>query len=174
MFHLHKMSILDDTYCHFCEKLITKEDWNKHLYSSRHLHKEAHGYWPAYFINGKPSGNESIILEKAFWNMIFATRDVKEVYELLITYSMMTTNLKNYIPDCEEFRNEFRDMVKIHFEYDMYNKFSGGDDRFSDSVTLEGTVISWLSNIRRLGGPIPNNASDYSFDAMLELKHKAF
>ena len=43
------MSFLDDTYCQLCERFITKEQWNKHLYSSRHLHKKAFGYCPAYF-----------------------------------------------------------------------------------------------------------------------------
>ena len=37
------MSISDDTYCQLCERLITTEDWNKQLFSSRHLYKEAHG-----------------------------------------------------------------------------------------------------------------------------------
>ena len=27
------MSFLDDTYCQLCEKFITKEQWNKNLYS---------------------------------------------------------------------------------------------------------------------------------------------
>ena len=45
------MSFLDDTYCQLCERFITKEQWNEHLYSSRHLHKKAHGYTPAYFPN---------------------------------------------------------------------------------------------------------------------------
>ena len=38
------MSFLDDTYCQLCERFITKEQWNIHLYSSRHLHKKAFGY----------------------------------------------------------------------------------------------------------------------------------
>ena len=43
------MSFLDDTYRQLFERFITKEQWNKHLYSSRHLHKKAYGYTPAYF-----------------------------------------------------------------------------------------------------------------------------
>ena len=30
----------NDTYCHFCEKFISAELWNKHLYTSRHIHRE--------------------------------------------------------------------------------------------------------------------------------------
>ena len=48
------MSFLDDTYCQLCERFITKEQWNKHLYSSRHLHKKA------YFPNRRLIGDESI------------------------------------------------------------------------------------------------------------------
>ena len=43
------MSILDDTYCQLCEGLTTNEQWNKHLFSSRHLHREVNGFWPTYF-----------------------------------------------------------------------------------------------------------------------------
>ena len=106
--------------------------------------------------------------------MIFATRDVTEVDEFFITNFMRTTNSKNYIPDCEEFRKEFRHMVESQFEHDLYNKSFGGEDTFSDSVTLEDRVNSWLSIIKWLGGPIPNNVFDYSFDEMLELKHRDF
>ena len=38
------MSFFNDTYCQIGERLDTKEQWNEHLYSSRHLHREAHGY----------------------------------------------------------------------------------------------------------------------------------
>ena len=37
------MSVLDDTYGHFCGRFITKEQWNNHFYSNRHLHKEVNG-----------------------------------------------------------------------------------------------------------------------------------
>ena len=26
------------------QKSITKEEWNRHLFSSKHLHREAHGF----------------------------------------------------------------------------------------------------------------------------------
>ena len=87
------MSFSNDTYCQLCERLITKEQGNKHLYSSRHLHKKAYGYTPAYFPNRKLTGDEDCILEKSFWKMIFATRDIKEVDEFLITKFMMVKNM---------------------------------------------------------------------------------
>ena len=90
------MSFLDDTYCQLCERFITKEQWNKHLYSSRHLHKKAYGYTPAYFPQRKLTGDESIKLEKAFWKVFFATRDIKEVEDFWWTYFIMTTNMKDY------------------------------------------------------------------------------
>ena len=65
------MSFLDDTLCQICESFITKEDWTNHLYSNRHLQREAHGYLPAYFPQKILTGDENIIFEKAFWKMFF-------------------------------------------------------------------------------------------------------
>ena len=73
------------------------------------------------FSTKKLTGDEGSILEKAFWKMIFATRDIKEVDEFLITYFMMVTNLKYYFTDSEEFREEFRVMIECQFEQDLYN-----------------------------------------------------
>ena len=47
------MALFNDTYCQTCEKFITKEECNKHLLSSGHLHGEVNGYWPAYFPQRK-------------------------------------------------------------------------------------------------------------------------
>ena len=58
------MSFIDDTYCQLCESFITKEQWNKHLYSSRHLHNKAYGYKPAYLLNRRLIGDEANTLEK--------------------------------------------------------------------------------------------------------------
>ena len=43
------MAFFNDTYCHFFERFITEEQWNKHLYSNRHIHREVNVYWPAFF-----------------------------------------------------------------------------------------------------------------------------
>ena len=60
------MALFNDTYCQLCERFIAKGQWNKHLHSSRHLHKEMRGYWLAYFPKRKLTSDESSILEKAF------------------------------------------------------------------------------------------------------------
>ena len=38
------MSFSNDTYCQICGRFTTKEEWHKHLYSSRHLRREVNGY----------------------------------------------------------------------------------------------------------------------------------
>ena len=86
--------MLHDTYCQLCEKLISKEQWNKHLFSCRHIHREVNGYWPAFFRQRKLTRDEGSILKKASWNMIFGTKDIKKVDEFLTTSFMMVTNLK--------------------------------------------------------------------------------
>ena len=60
------MSFFNDTYRQICDRFITKEQWNKHVYSSSHLHREVNGYWPAFFPRRKLTKDESSILEKAF------------------------------------------------------------------------------------------------------------
>ena len=80
------MSVLDDTYCQLCARLITKEQWNKHLFSSRHLHQEVNGYSQAYFPQKKLTRDEEVIIEKTFWKMIFVNRAIKVVDEFLRTY----------------------------------------------------------------------------------------
>ena len=67
------MAFFKDTYCQIGERFITKEQWNKHLYSSRHLHREVNGYWPAYFPQRKLTRDESSRLENALWVMIFGS-----------------------------------------------------------------------------------------------------
>ena len=75
------MSFFNDTYCQLCDRFITKEQWNKHLYSNRQFHRDVNSFWPTYFPQTKLVKDENIILEKVFWKMVFATRDIKEVEE---------------------------------------------------------------------------------------------
>ena len=63
---------------------------------NRHLHREANGYWPAYFPARKLVRDGNIIIEKAFWKVFFAARDIKEVEEFWLSYFLMITNLKEY------------------------------------------------------------------------------
>ena len=73
------MALFNDTYCHFCERVITKEQWKKRLCSSRHLHGEVNGYWPAFFPQRKLV-DEGSRLEKAFWEMILGNENALAVY----------------------------------------------------------------------------------------------
>ena len=166
------MSILDDIYCQICDRYITKEDWNKHLYSSRHLHREVNGYWPAYFPQRKLTGEESMILEKAFWKMIYANRASEQMHEFLITYFMMVTNLKNYCLECEEFKKEYKEMLTEQFEHDLINKSFSSEIKENESDTFQIRVNAWHKIIRN-GGPIPNKISDYSFIETIELAKAA-
>ena len=85
------MALFKDVYCQICDRFYTKEQWNKHLYSSRHLHRTVNGYWPAYFPQRKPIREEGVKLEKAFWEMIFvSSTECVEVYDFL----------KKYISEC--------------------------------------------------------------------------
>ena len=136
------MSFLDDTYCQLCERFITKERWNKRLYSSRHLHREINGYWPAYFRQRKWIGDEASILEKAFRKMFFATRDINEVEDFWWTYFMMTTNMKDYFlkENENEVRKVFRDTMEGQFEHGLYNKSFSNQLEADDEFTLQQRI----------------------------------
>ena len=49
------MALFNNIYCQICDIFFIKEQWNKHLCSSRHLHGEVNGCWPAYFPQRKQS-----------------------------------------------------------------------------------------------------------------------
>ena len=105
--------------------------------------------------------------------MIFSTRNIKQVEEFWLKNFNMTTKMMVNIPDCDEFKNEFRDFMEDQFERSFYNESFGGEDRFIDSVTLEDRIESLLTIIECLGGPKPNNSFASGFDEMLGLQHKA-
>ena len=92
------MPLFNDLYCQFCDRFITKERWNKHLYSSRHLHREINGYCPTFFPQRKLTTYEGMKLEKVFWEMIFVTGECVEVYDFSKTYFRMCTNINNKVP----------------------------------------------------------------------------
>ena len=65
-----------------------------------------------------------MILEKAFWEMIFGSENVLHVYSFLKKYIMMDTKMKNYItlePDDDDadFRYKYRDVMIAQFEQDF-------------------------------------------------------
>ena len=70
------MEIFNDLFCQICDRKSTKEDWIKHLYRSRHLHREKNGYWPAFFPQRKLKRDEGMKLEESFWGRFFRPMDV--------------------------------------------------------------------------------------------------
>ena len=89
------------------------------------------------------TGDESIKLEKAFWKMFFATRDIKEVERFWYTYFMMTTNMKDYFvrENEDDVRKVFRDTMEGQFEHDLYNKsFSNQFESGDENDTLQQTI----------------------------------
>ena len=92
------MTLFNDTYCQICDRFLTRERWHKHVYSSRHLHREINDYWPALFLQRKRTRDEGMKLEKVFWEMIFVTDECVEVYDSLKTYFKMCTIINNYVP----------------------------------------------------------------------------
>ena len=103
------MALFNNVYCQICDRFIKKEQWNKHLYSSRYLDGEVNAYWPAFFPQRKLTRDEVMKLEKAFWEMIFVTDECIEVYDFLKLYFRMCTNLKNYVPVRPWFGDENED-----------------------------------------------------------------
>ena len=135
------MAFLDETYCQLYERFITIEQWNQHLYSSGHLHREVNCYWPAYFTQRKLTADEGSILEKSFWKMFFATRHITEVEEFWLRKFRMTTNLRNYIREYkEELRKVFRDTIEVHFEHDLYKKSISNQVESDETDTLQQRI----------------------------------
>ena len=128
------MVLLNDISCQICERFITEGQRNRHLYSSRHLHREVNGYWPAYFPQKKLLGDEGMKLEKTFWQMFFGNEVVLSVYGILRAYFMMVTNLNEYVEDDDDddkdgFGYPYRDNILAHFKQDIYYKSFSLQDR---------------------------------------------
>ena len=93
------MALFNDIFCQICDRFYTKEQWNKHLYSNRHLHGEINGYWPAFFPQRKLTRDEGIKLEKAFWEVILTSNDNDlALFEFLKLYFRMCTNITDHVP----------------------------------------------------------------------------
>ena len=73
------MALFNDVFCQIFDRLITKEQWNKHLFSSRHLHKKVNGYWPEFFQQRNITRDEGMKLGKVFWEMIFVNDECVEM-----------------------------------------------------------------------------------------------
>ena len=93
------MALFNDIFCQIGDRFYTKEQWKKHLYSSRHLHREINGFWPEFFPQRKLTRDESIKLEKAFWEVIFTSNDNDlALFEFLKLYFRMCTNITDHVP----------------------------------------------------------------------------
>ena len=152
---------------------MTKEQWNNHLSSRRHLHQEVNGYHPDFFPQRKLGKHENIILEKALWKMFLATRDIEELEEFWLIYFMMTTYMTDYIlKDIGELRKLFRDAMEGQFEHDLYIKSFSNQLESDETDTLQ-QKIDWWSVVVDRGGPIPNDIFDCSFAELYNLYRKA-
>ena len=103
--------------------MFTKELWNKHRYSSRHLHTEVNGYWSACFPQGKLTRTESSKLEKDFWEKILGSENAWAVYGFLKAYFMMVTNMNDYVKNDDDTDDDFwchyRDNLIAQVEQDL-------------------------------------------------------
>ena len=123
------MALFNDTYCQNCDRFITKEQWNKHPFSSDgHLHRKVNGYWPMYFPQRKLTRDEGCKLEKDAWEIIFTTKDCIEGYEFLKSSSKMCTKINNYVPirpwsgdenEEEQWGYVYRDDMIAQFKEDL-------------------------------------------------------
>ena len=64
--------------------------------------------------------------------MFFTTRKIEEVDEFLIIYFTRATIMNDYLIDCNEFRNEFRDIMDGQSEHDLYKRSFSSDGKFYD------------------------------------------
>ena len=88
-----------------------------------------------------------------FLEIFFATRSIEEVDELLITYFLMSTKLRDRKVDYEELSTFFRCMMEQFIHY-LLNKFFSNEVE-NESDFLEDRLKMWSSTLTR--GLIPNN-----------------
>ena len=166
------MTLSNDKFCQMCDRLSAKERWNKHLYSSRHLHREVNGFRPAFCPQRKLTRDEGMKLEKVFWEMIFVSDECVEVYDLLKTYFRMCTYMNNYVPvrawfDDPDEEEQWgcgynRDDMIAQFKQDLYKNFTLQDQgKYTVIDTLENTIKFWINFISNAQGPIPDNLYDF-------------
>ena len=170
------MTIFNDMFCQICDRFYTKEQWKKHLHSSRYLHREVNGYWPAFFPQKKLTRDEGAKLEKTFREMVFVSSEERiEVYDFLKTYFRMCTNISNHVPirlwfdnpdEEEQWGARYRDDMIAQFKQDLYNKnFTLQDQGKDDPIdTLDNRIKFWINCISNAQGPVPDNLYDYGYN----------
>ena len=137
---------------------------------------KTYGYTPAYFRNRKLTSDEGSILDKAFWKMFFATRDIKEVGEFWLTYFMMTTNMIEYFLEekYDEATKVFRDTMEGQFEHNLYSKFFSNQlESDEDGIDTLQQRIKWCMVVIDRRGLIPHNVYDYTLGELFGLYRKA-
>ena len=153
------MALFNDIFCQICDRFYTKERWNKHLYSSRHLHREINGYWPMFFPQRKLTRDEGMRLERAFWEMIYMSNDNDlALFDFLKLFFRMCTNITDHVPirpwfddpdEEEQWGYGYRDDMIAQFEQDLYNKNYTLQDQGKDDPidTLEKRIKFWINII---------------------------
>ena len=172
------MAFFNDIFCQICDRFYTKERWNKHLFSSRHLQREVNGYWPAFFPQRKLTRDEGIKLEKAFWEVILTSNDNDlALFDFLKLYFRMCTNITDHVPirywdyyddgnEEEQWGYGYKDDMIAQFRQDIYNKNFTLQDRGKDNPidTLENTIKFWINIISNDQGPVPDNLYDDDYN----------
>ena len=174
------MVIFNDIFCQICDRFYTKEQWNKHLYSSRHLNREVNGYWPAFFSQRKLTRDEGSRLEKAFWQVILTSSDNDNdlvLFDFLKIYFRMCTNITDHVPlrywdyyndgnEEEQWGYGYIDDMIAQFQQDIYNKNYTLQDQDKDNPidTLENRTKFWINIITNDQGPVPDNLYDYDYN----------
>ena len=172
------MAIFNDVFCQICDRFYTKERWNKHLYSSRHLHREVNGYWPSFFPQRKLFKDEGVKLEKAFWEVILSSNDNDlALFDFLKLYFRMCTNITDHVPirywdyyddgnEEEQWGYGYRDDMIAQFKQDLYNKHFALQDQGKDDPidTLDNRIKFWINIIEEYGGSMPDNVYDYDYN----------
>ena len=171
------MALFNDIFCQICDRFYTKERWNRHLYSSRHLHKEINGYWRMFFPQRKLTRDEGIKLEKAFWQVFLTSSDNDNdlvLFDFLKLFFRMCTNITDHVPirywdyyndgnEEEQWGYGYKDDMIAQFKQDIYNKNYTLQDQGKDDPidTLENRIKFWTNNISNDQGPLPDNLYDY-------------
>ena len=93
----------------------------------------------------------------------FATRDIKNLDEFLLTKFIITTNMKDcFSEDNQEIRKDITDTMEGQFEHNLYNKFLNNQPESDETDTLLRR-IEWCMMVVDRGGPILNSVYDNSF-----------
>ena len=170
------MALFNDIFCQICDRFFTKERWNKHLYSSRQLHREINGYWPMFFPQRKLTRDEGMRLERAFWELIYMSNDNDlALFDFLKIYFRMCTNITDHIPihpwsdypdEEEQWGYAYRDDMIAQFEQELYKKNYTLQDQGKDDPndTLENRIKFWINVISNDQGPVPDNLYDYDYN----------